>query len=40
MLSLTYERLAGIERLNLLLYIWLDAAVKPLKYVRTPWLQL
>ena len=37
-LPLTYEGLAGIKRLILLLYIWLDVAVKPLKYVNTLWL--
>ena len=31
--SVTSEGLAGIKRLILLLYIWLDVAVKPLKYV-------
>ena len=39
MLPLTYEGLAGIKILILLLYIWLDVAVKPLKYVNTPWLR-
>ena len=29
-LPLTYEGLAGIKLLILLLYIWLDVAVKPL----------
>ena len=39
-LALSYEHLAGIKCLILLLYIWLDTqvAVKPLKYVNTPWL--
>ena len=40
MVPLTYEGLAGIKRLILLLYMWLDVAVKPLKYVNTLWLQL
>ena len=42
MLSLTYEGLPGIKLLILLLYIWLDIAVKPLKYVyyNTLWLWL
>ena len=31
MLPLTYEGLVGIKHLILLLYIWLDVAVKPLK---------
>ena len=35
MLPLTYESLAGIKHLILLLYIWLDVTVKPLKYVNT-----
>ena len=40
MLPPTYQDLAGIKRLILLLYIWLDVAVKPLKYVNTLWLPL
>ena len=40
MLLLTYEDLAGTKHLILLLYIWLDAAVKLLKYVNTLWLRL
>ena len=40
MLPLTYEGLAGIKCLMLLLYIWLDVAVKPLRYVNTLWLRL
>ena len=39
-LPLTYEGLAGIKHLILLFYIWLDVAVKPLKYVNTLWLPL
>ena len=41
-LSLTYENLASIKHLILLLYTWLaiDIAVKPLKYVNTLWLHL
>ena len=39
-LPLTYEGLAGMKRLILLLCIWLDVAVKPLKYVNTLWLPL
>ena len=38
MLSLTYDALAGIKCLNLLLYLWLDVAVKDLKYINTLWL--
>ena len=37
MLPLTYDDLAGIKRLILL---WLDVAVKPLKYANTLWLRL
>ena len=40
MVPLTYEGLAGMKRLILLLYMWLDVAAKPLKYVNTLWLQL
>ena len=40
MLPLTYKGLASIKRLILLLYIWLDVAVRPLEYVNTLWLWL
>ena len=40
MLPLTYEGLAGIKCFILLLYIWLDVAVKPLKYVNILWVLL
>ena len=38
MLPLTYEGLADMKHLILLLNIWLDVAVKPSKYVNTLWL--